>query len=72
MTTSIAGIQDSIAAFGSAGQNGNTGTPKVAQDSLALSETMLGLVKSQIDFTANITNQIVQSIPPAQSFSVYG
>jgi hypothetical protein len=72
MTTSIAGIQNSITAFGSAGQNSNTGIPKLVQDSLALRETMPGLVKSQIDFTANITNQIVQSIPPAQGFSVYG
>jgi hypothetical protein len=68
MTVSATGISDTSAGFSPAG---STGLPKVVQDSLALSETMLGLVKKQIDSAASVTSEIVQSIPPVSTFSLY-
>ena len=65
----ISSISDTGAAFPSPAQ---TGIPKVVQEGLAVSQALVGVVKNQLDFAANITNEIVQSIPQAQSFSVYG
>jgi hypothetical protein len=68
MTISSVGNSDASAASRS---TGSTGLPQVVQDSLALSETMLGLVKNQLDFAANVTSEIVQSIPLANPFSLH-
>lgn len=72
MSTSIVPIQNASAVAVPASRALTTGTPKVVQDSLALSETFLGVFKNQIDFSANITNEIVQSVTAQPSFSVYG
>ena len=50
---------------------GSPGPPPVVQDSLALSETILGQVKNQTDVSANVANETVQSIPPVSTFTTY-
>jgi hypothetical protein len=70
MSTSLSGIQ--IVVADSASRAPSTGIPKAVQDSLALSEALVGVVKNQIDFQADITNEIVQTATAQPSFAVYG
>jgi hypothetical protein len=72
MNVSVIEFRNSSAFPDSTSVTRSTGTPRVVQDSLAPSETLLGVVKNQIDFTANVTNEIVQSVTPRPSFSSYG
>ena len=76
ISNALAGLENASASFDSASasllQSLTPATAGAAQDSLQLSEAMVGLLKSQINFSANIATEIVENSLNRTALSVVG